>query len=91
MEVLLKVNISDEIIQSILYHLQGCGIHRTIETGKLPILTVIEMFFEDDIKCGFHLTEIIDGWLETCFDIYKFNEKLGKKLDNYKSGVSKHE
>ena len=81
MEVLLKVNVPDEIIQSILYHLQCCGIHKTTETGKLHVLTAIEMFFEDDISCGFYLTEIIEGWLESCFDIYKFNEKINKKLD----------
>ena len=85
MEMLLKVNLPDEIIQSILYHLRLYGMDKTVETGKLEILTIIEMFFEDNIKCGFHLTEIIEGWFESCFDVWNFNEKITKKLDNYKN------
>lgn len=83
MEALLKVNVPDEVIQSILYHLQCCGIHKTVETGKLHILTIIEMFFEDNIKCRFYLTEVIEGWLESCFDVISFNEKITKKVDDY--------
>ena len=84
LDIILKVHISDKVMQSILYHLECCGIHRNIKTGKLYIHNVIEMFFEDNVKCEFRLIEIMDNWLKSCFDITVFNEKLAEKIERFK-------